>query len=70
MCGVLAGKFEEHQLQLTCALLGTPSPRIWPGLERLQHYGTFKLPENTYNNLGDKFPDMPDSCNLALNRSS
>ncbi|CAE7203969.1 Cdk10 [Symbiodinium sp. CCMP2456] len=66
---LLPGKFEEHQLQLTCALLGTPSPRIWPGLERLQHYGTFKLPENTYNNLGDKFPDMPDSCLDLLNRA-
>ncbi|CAK9013951.1 unnamed protein product [Durusdinium trenchii] len=65
---LLPGKCEEHQLQLTCELLGTPSPRIWPGVERFPHYAVFKLPENAFNNLGLKFPDLPDSCLDLLNR--
>lgn len=60
---------KEHQLQLMCELLGTPSPRIWPGLEKLKYESiAFKLPEKIYNNLGLKFPDLPDSCLDLLNR--
>lgn len=34
----------------------------------LRHYAASKLPENIYNNLGLKFPDLPDSCPMAVNR--
>eukprot|EP00434_Breviolum_minutum_P028344 symbB.v1.2.025075.t1/scaffold2414.1/size128436/3 len=64
---LLPGKCEENQLQLMCELLGTPSPRIWPGVEKMPHYSIFKFPENIYNNLGLKFPDLPDSCLDLLN---
>ena len=32
----------------------------------LRHYAASKLPENIYNNLGLKFPDLPDSCPMAM----
>ena len=31
---------QENQLQLMCELLGTPSPRIWPGVEKMPCLGT------------------------------
>ncbi|CAE8595346.1 unnamed protein product [Polarella glacialis] len=65
---MLPGRAEEHQMQLTCELLGTPGPRIWPGIERLPHFGRFTLPSSDYNNLGVKFPDVPDSCLNLLNQ--
>lgn len=65
---LLPGKAEEHQLLVICELLGTPSPKIWPGLEELPLYGRLILPSYDYNNLRVKFPDSPDSCLELLNK--
>jgi len=65
---LLPGKAEEHQLQLVCELLGTPSLRIWPGLEDLPLYGRLRMPANSYNNLRVTFPDATnDACLELLN---
>eukprot|EP00927_Polykrikos_kofoidii_P079556 TRINITY_DN76337_c0_g1_i1.p1 TRINITY_DN76337_c0_g1~~TRINITY_DN76337_c0_g1_i1.p1 ORF type:complete len:394 (-),score=48.09 TRINITY_DN76337_c0_g1_i1:181-1362(-) len=65
---LLPGKAEEHQLHLVCELLGTPSPKIWPGLNDLPLFSRFVLPSCDYNNLRVKFPEAPDSCLELLNR--
>lgn len=65
---VLPGKAEEHQLQLICELLGTPSSKIWPGLEELPLYGRMRMPACSYNNLRVEFPDAPDICLELLNK--
>jgi len=65
---LIPGKNEENQLQLMCALLGTPSIRIWPELQSLPSYGRFTLPSCDYNDLNVKFPDVPDSCLDLLNK--
>merc|ERR1711972_667055 len=40
---LLPGKVEEHQVQLICQLLGTPSLKIWPGLGELPLYSRIPL---------------------------
>lgn len=65
---LLPGKAEEHQLQLICGLLGTPSPKIWPGLSELPLFKRYVLPSCDYNNLRVKFSDVSDSCLELLNR--
>eukprot|EP00929_Paragymnodinium_shiwhaense_P102861 TRINITY_DN66083_c0_g1_i1.p1 TRINITY_DN66083_c0_g1~~TRINITY_DN66083_c0_g1_i1.p1 ORF type:complete len:390 (+),score=71.47 TRINITY_DN66083_c0_g1_i1:73-1242(+) len=66
---LLPGKSEVNQLQLICELLGTPSPKIWPGLTDLPLFKRLvSLPPCDYNNLRVKFPDAPDSCLELLNR--
>jgi len=65
---LLPGKSEEHQLELICKLLGTPNPKIWPGLTELPFFGRLQMPACDYNNVRVKFPDVPDSCLELLNR--
>eukprot|EP00933_Yihiella_yeosuensis_P006835 TRINITY_DN111648_c0_g1_i1.p1 TRINITY_DN111648_c0_g1~~TRINITY_DN111648_c0_g1_i1.p1 ORF type:complete len:407 (+),score=54.32 TRINITY_DN111648_c0_g1_i1:110-1330(+) len=65
---LLPGRSEENQMQVICELLGTPNTRIWPGVEKLPHFGRFSLTSSTYNNLGLKFPEAPDSCLDLLNK--
>lgn len=65
---LIPGKAEEHQMQLICELLGTPSSKIWPGLEGLPLYARMSLPICKYNNLRVKFPDTPDTCLELLNK--
>jgi len=65
---LLPGKAEEHQVQLICQLLGTPTLKIWPALGELPLYNRIQLPCNNYNNLRVKFPDAPDSCLELLNK--
>eukprot|EP00408_Alexandrium_pacificum_P008215 CAMPEP_0171230010 /NCGR_PEP_ID=MMETSP0790-20130122/39176_1 /TAXON_ID=2925 /ORGANISM="Alexandrium catenella, Strain OF101" /LENGTH=256 /DNA_ID=CAMNT_0011696209 /DNA_START=11 /DNA_END=777 /DNA_ORIENTATION=- len=65
---LLPGKAEEHQLHLICELLGTPTLKIWPGLEDFPLFGRYVLPTCGYNNLRVKFPDAPDSCLELLNK--
>lgn len=38
-------------LDMMCALLGTPSERIWPALPTLPHFSTVQLPYQPYNHL-------------------
>lgn len=67
---LMPGKHEEHQCHLICDLLGTPKPKIWPGLEHLPNYQKWEanLPRNDMNNLGVKFPDATDGCLDLINR--
>lgn len=67
---LLPGKSEEHQLHLICELLGTPRPKIWPGVEELPLFRQYAptLPICSFNNLRVKFPDAPDSCLELLNK--
>lgn len=68
---LLPGKTEENQVKLICELLGTPSPRIWPGIEALPNFVKFCLPNREYNSLRVVFPDeraVPDDCLELLNR--
>jgi len=65
---LLPGKSEENQLQIICELLGTPSVKIWPGLQDYPFFNRYSLPACCYNNLRVKFPDAPDSCLELLNK--
>lgn len=38
-------------LDLMCGLLGTPTERIWPGMQCLPHLERFSLPPQPYNYL-------------------
>jgi serine/threonine protein kinase len=50
---LLPGSSEIKQLGLICGLLGTPSPRIWPGISDLALWPKLQagLPEQPYNEL-------------------
>merc|ERR1712060_247619 len=65
---LLPGKAEDHQLHLICQLLGTPSLKIWPGMEDLPLFNRMEVPMCCFNNLRVKFPDAPDSCLELLNK--
>lgn len=65
---LLPGKAEEHQIRLICELLGTPSSRIWPGLEKLPLFRKLQLPNCEYNSLRVRFPDEREDCLELLNR--
>ncbi|KAG5184421.1 serine/threonine kinase [Tribonema minus] len=58
---LLPGKTPVDQLSLTCALLGTPTERIWPGMEALPALrgGTMTVPQgHQYNTLASRLPEL------------
>eukprot|EP00406_Dinophysis_acuminata_P016855 CAMPEP_0179341588 /NCGR_PEP_ID=MMETSP0797-20121207/69925_1 /TAXON_ID=47934 /ORGANISM="Dinophysis acuminata, Strain DAEP01" /LENGTH=372 /DNA_ID=CAMNT_0021055689 /DNA_START=65 /DNA_END=1181 /DNA_ORIENTATION=- len=66
---LLPGKAEEHQVSLICQLLGTPSEKIWPGVEELPLFQRYTLQcSGYYNNLAVKFPHAAESCLELLNK--
>lgn len=52
------GSTEIEQLNMICALLGSPNSHIWPGWDALPHARKFKLPEQPYNFLEINFPKL------------
>jgi len=46
---------EIGQISAICELLGTPSTRIWPGVESLPVWGKIQLPNQPYNDLAQRF---------------
>lgn len=52
---LLPASSEIAQLEAICQLIGTPSPRIWPGVQLLPSWATLALPEQPYNDLADRF---------------
>ncbi|KAJ3165411.1 Cyclin-dependent kinase 10 [Geranomyces variabilis] len=64
---LLPGKTERHQLELICRLLGTPTPRIWPGMDALPLARAAKLPKVAYSNVAQQFRSRGDrACALLL----
>ncbi|KAF8819336.1 putative cell-cycle-associated protein kinase [Cardiosporidium cionae] len=64
---LLPGKTDRGQIHLICELLGTPTIRIWKGVDSLPLYSTMKLPSNPFNNLKAKFPSESEECLNLLN---
>lgn len=64
------GSTEIEQVQMICALLGTPNEHIWPGWDSLPVAKSFKLPEQPYNFLEVNFPKLSltgvDLLNMLL----
>lgn len=52
---LMPGSTEAEQVRLMCALLGSPSERIWPGFAELPLARSFALPEQPYNELAARF---------------
>ncbi|KAJ3152433.1 Cyclin-dependent kinase 10 [Geranomyces michiganensis] len=64
---LLPGKTERHQLELICQLLGTPTSRIWPGMDSLPLARAAKLPIVQYSNVSQQFRSRGDrACALLL----
>eukprot|EP00922_Rhytidocystis_sp_ex-Travisia-forbesii_P036986 GHVS01055102.1.p1 GENE.GHVS01055102.1~~GHVS01055102.1.p1 ORF type:complete len:396 (+),score=37.69 GHVS01055102.1:90-1277(+) len=62
------GQAEQQQISLICNLLGEPTWKIWPGIEKLPRYLDFSFPTNQYNNLRQSFPSASDNCLDLLNK--
>ncbi len=64
---LMPGPSEPRQLELMCALLGTPSARIWPAFAELPAAAKLKLPDQPYNELPDRLAEVgPPAETLAL----
>ncbi|KAG0368731.1 Cyclin-dependent kinase 10 [Gamsiella multidivaricata] len=62
---LLPGKVEKQQVDLIIELLGTPHEKIWQGFNRLP-MSSIKLPEQRFNNLRNKFPNITDAARSLL----
>ncbi|KAF8066222.1 cdk10 [Scenedesmus sp. PABB004] len=58
---------EAECIHMHCALLGTPTPRIWPGMRSLPHAGNVRWPEQPFNFLRRSFPELSDAGLSLLN---
>ncbi|KAI6184271.1 Protein kinase domain-containing protein [Aphelenchoides bicaudatus] len=58
----LAGDTEIDQLHRIIAMFGTPTPKIWPGLNKLSFPKGFLLIEQPFNNLKKHFPTQSNEC--------
>ncbi|KAF9202263.1 NADPH-dependent diflavin oxidoreductase 1 [Haplosporangium sp. Z 27] len=63
---LLPGKVEKQQVDLIIELLGTPHEKIWQGFNKLP-MSSIKLPEQRFNNLRNKFPNITDAARSLLN---
>ncbi|KAJ1909985.1 Cyclin-dependent kinase 10, partial [Tieghemiomyces parasiticus] len=64
---IMPGKSEREQLLMIIELLGTPTPRIWPGIVDYPLYRNLVLPQQKYNHLSVKFPDATSDTLDFLN---
>ncbi|KAI8600247.1 kinase-like domain-containing protein [Dissophora ornata] len=62
---LLPGKVEKQQVDLIIELLGTPHEKIWQGFNKLP-MASIKLPEQRFNNLRNKFPNITDAARSLL----
>ncbi|GBF94202.1 cell division cycle 2 [Raphidocelis subcapitata] len=58
---------ERECLDMQCRLLGTPSPRIWPGMVDLPGALDARLHQQPYNNLRRAFPGIGEAGLSLLN---
>ncbi|KAI8813316.1 kinase-like domain-containing protein [Cladochytrium replicatum] len=59
---LLPGKDELEQIKLMCALLGTPSSRIWPDFDRLPYAKKLRLPDEKYSSLRETVQSASRLC--------
>ncbi|KAG0321588.1 Cyclin-dependent kinase 10 [Dissophora globulifera] len=62
---LLPGKVEKQQVDFIIELLGTPHEKIWQGFNKLP-MSSIKLPEQRFNNLRNKFPNITDAARSLL----
>ncbi|KAF9351545.1 Cyclin-dependent kinase 10 [Mortierella sp. NVP85] len=62
---LLPGKVEKQQVDLMIDLLGTPHEKIWQGFNKLP-MSSITLPEQRFNNLRKKFPNITDATRSLL----
>ncbi|KAF9279292.1 Cyclin-dependent kinase 10 [Mortierella alpina] len=62
---LLPGKAEKQQVDMIIDLLGTPHEKIWQGFNKLP-MASIKLPEQRFNNLKNKFPNITDAARSLL----
>ncbi|KYR00282.1 putative protein serine/threonine kinase [Tieghemostelium lacteum] len=55
---MLAGNSELDQLDRIYKLLGTPNDKIWPGYTKLPFTSKLNFPNQPYNCLNEKFPNL------------
>lgn len=58
---------ELECLRMMCGLLGSPTPRIWPGMASLPSAGRFSLPDQPFNFLRKHLPSLSDQGVHLLN---
>jgi len=51
---IMQGSTEQHQLTLISQLCGSITPEVWPGVDRLDHYGKLELPKNQKRKVKDR----------------
>ncbi|KAG0219250.1 Cyclin-dependent kinase 10 [Mortierella sp. GBA43] len=62
---LLPGKVEKQQVDFMIDLLGTPHEKIWQGFNKLP-MSSIALPEQRFNNLRKKFPNITDAARSLL----
>lgn len=65
---LMPGKNAQHQIELACHLLGSPSREIWPEFHELPHALDYRMPDQPYNTLRDRFPLQSKKCIDMLNQ--
>lgn len=65
---LMRGRNEQHQIELACQLLGSPTPSIWGGFGQLPLSSTYRVPDQPYNQLRERFPYQSDAAIDMLNQ--
>ncbi|RKO88716.1 kinase-like domain-containing protein, partial [Blyttiomyces helicus] len=63
---LLPGSREREQVDLICALLGTPTERIWPSFSRLPHAAMYRLPEVRFDDVAARFSTRTEAARKLL----
>ncbi|TKR65124.1 hypothetical protein L596_025577 [Steinernema carpocapsae] len=64
---LLPGKSELDQIRQIIGLLGTPTSKIWPGMDELPALKMIELPKQPYNRLKKTFPGVNEEGLTLLN---
>lgn len=51
---IMQGKTEQHQLQLISQLCGSITVEVWPGVEKLEFFGTMELAQGQKRKVKDR----------------
>ncbi|CAG9464648.1 unnamed protein product [Pedinophyceae sp. YPF-701] len=61
------GQTEAEVIEMLVSLLGAPTRKIWPGVERLPHFSKFHMRTQPYSHLRKHFPQLSEAGIDLLN---
>ncbi len=64
---MIPGRSEIQQIDLIIDMFGTPTEKIWPGLNDLPSLKNFSLRQQPYNNVKQTFPWLSNAGLRLIN---